>query len=335
MSSHVQLSRRTDEAFHVFNTLADQVIRSFSPRNILIVGPVVGLLAEALWDRGVPAYLEYFEDSTLEDVRLDVRAFCLRDIGSAPSLDYDLVIAVCVGTWEEHSLSVTYEYLKRRSKTVLFVDLEGVQEVDHAESPLLAWVETLQSAGLVPETAFDMQSALIRVLLTRYSGEPLTAAHLVDFVKMRRLSSSLGRTLERAEKAETEARRKSDELSHAISRIERLQVEALQVQSRLEDAINNVNLARMLQAQGSMSPQARDEFRRSQEMVQRLSNDLQAVYSSTCWRLTAPIRVIGRQAPSLTRAFRMVAKLAYWTITLQLPQRLQARREFRRTHGLK
>jgi hypothetical protein len=70
MSSHVQLLRRTDETFHVFNTLANQLIRSFSPRNVLIVGPGVGLLAEALWDRGVPAYVEYFDDSTLEDVRV-------------------------------------------------------------------------------------------------------------------------------------------------------------------------------------------------------------------------------------------------------------------------
>jgi hypothetical protein len=337
MSSHLQLTRRTDEAFQAFNGLADQLIRSFSPRNVLITGPVVGLFAEALWDRGVPAYCEYVDESTLEQVRLDVKAFCSVGAGSAPTLDYDVVVAVSIFATDTTKPNRTdIDYLKQRSRSVLFVEIGGEYDCNIAASPMLDWIEALQTEGLTVDTAFDTSNHGLNVLLTSQGGDVLTQSHIADFVRMRRLSKSLQRALVQSGLAENEARLTGEKLKRAQDEMEKSQVEKVQVQAQLKDAISNINMMRLRAAQVPATPIVdSEEIKRLGDLVRRLNSDLQAVYSSTCWRLTTPIRAIGHHAPVVTRTGRMAAKLIYWSITLQLPRRLRARREFRRAHGLK
>lgn len=49
--------------------------------------------------------------------------------------------------------------------------------------------------------------------------------------------------------------------------------------------------------------------------------------TSTIWRLTSPIRVVGRRFPFLARNGRRFIKLVWWTMTLQLRVRYSQRRE--------
>ncbi len=52
--------------------------------------------------------------------------------------------------------------------------------------------------------------------------------------------------------------------------------------------------------------------------------NLQAVFRSTSWRMTAPLRRAGSRSPTLARYARRGVKLAWWTLTLQLPRRYRA-----------
>jgi len=53
---------------------------------------------------------------------------------------------------------------------------------------------------------------------------------------------------------------------------------------------------------------------------------LAAVLASTSWRLTSPLRALLGKKPGIGRLARRTAKFAWWTVTLQLPQRLRSRR---------
>lgn len=55
----------------------------------------------------------------------------------------------------------------------------------------------------------------------------------------------------------------------------------------------------------------------------------QVLEHSTSWRLTAPLRSAGHAVPGVARLARRTAKLAWWTVTLQLPARLAERRAAR------
>ena len=49
--------------------------------------------------------------------------------------------------------------------------------------------------------------------------------------------------------------------------------------------------------------------------------------TSTFWSMTAPLRNLGRRFPAAARLTRRTAKAIWWTVTLQIGRRLQARRQ--------
>ena len=56
------------------------------------------------------------------------------------------------------------------------------------------------------------------------------------------------------------------------------------------------------------------------------TSELALITSSTCWRLTSPIRAIGRKMPfRLRRLLRGSTKIVFWTVTFQLASKLRNR----------
>lgn len=60
--------------------------------------------------------------------------------------------------------------------------------------------------------------------------------------------------------------------------------------------------------------------------VQELESSVTELRTSTSWRVTAPIRTAVRGLGRVKRFARRGAKVVWWTVTLQLPRRLRARR---------
>ena len=53
-----------------------------------------------------------------------------------------------------------------------------------------------------------------------------------------------------------------------------------------------------------------------------------SVLASTAWRATRPARVVGKHMPyRVRRVVRGVAKLGWWTLTMQLPRKLRERKQ--------
>ena len=89
---------------------------------------------------------------------------------------------------------------------------------------------------------------------------------------------------------------------------------------------------RMLQ---NRTGQLQSELRRAHAELQQTRARLEALHlhiaayeTSTSWSMTGPIRNLGRRFPAAARLTRRTAKAIWWTVTLQIGRRLQARREF-------
>jgi GT2 family glycosyltransferase len=65
----------------------------------------------------------------------------------------------------------------------------------------------------------------------------------------------------------------------------------------------------------------------AQKAAVEFERRLHEVYGSTSWRVTAPLRIFSTRFHGSARVFRGSAKVAWWTLTLQLPGRLRARRQ--------
>src|SRR5438552_12783041 len=59
-----------------FGAVADRIVQDFAPRTVLDAGCAIGLLVEALRDRGVDAYGVDISDYAISQVREDVRLYC-------------------------------------------------------------------------------------------------------------------------------------------------------------------------------------------------------------------------------------------------------------------
>jgi GT2 family glycosyltransferase/glycosyltransferase involved in cell wall biosynthesis len=75
--------------------------------------------------------------------------------------------------------------------------------------------------------------------------------------------------------------------------------------------------------------QLQQSYDRMCRKADQLSARLERIENSSIWRASYPVRRIGSRFPRVSRSLRLTAKVAWWTLTLQLPQRVrlwQARR---------
>lgn len=86
---------RTTTWLNLFGGIADAIVREIGPRRVLDAGCAMGLLVEALRDRGVEAYGLDFSDYALQQVRPDIRPYCrLASITEPLAERYDLVVCI-------------------------------------------------------------------------------------------------------------------------------------------------------------------------------------------------------------------------------------------------
>jgi len=96
---------RTEHWANFFALIADQIIRSLQPKRVLDAGCAMGLLVEALWDRGVEAYGIDISSYAISKVRPDMKSYCRVASLTAPIHErFDVVTCIEV---LEHILLAT------------------------------------------------------------------------------------------------------------------------------------------------------------------------------------------------------------------------------------
>jgi GT2 family glycosyltransferase/SAM-dependent methyltransferase len=116
-----------------------------------------------------------------------------------------------------------------------------------------------------------------------------------------------------------------------MSRMQHVQINALgarskaislQVDKLRDEVVLKDDRIRNLTFQ--IEAKTRDQMQ-AEECAQASQRRLNEILASTSWKMTFPLRGVGRRAPTLAIYMRRVAKLAWWSVTLQLFNRIKAR----------
>jgi hypothetical protein len=196
--------------------------------------------------------------------------------------------------------------------------LKGIQIAvlgeDDATRPLLAILKDR-------DTAAAMQACLEQLLEMHIASsapyEAETAAVMdslrAEVIKRRndaqRQSDQLQASLEQAAAAKYEAARLGDSLKIALADSDRLTQELEAANAQLIASQSQISIA----------------LARSAEAEEHLA----AILGSTSWRITQPLRSTMHHQPRLAWILRRGLKLAWWTVTFQLPARYRARQSNR------
>ena len=171
---------RSDGWLHLFRTIADGIVREIHAQTVLDVGCAIGLLVEALRERGVEAYGFDLSEYAIGQVPGDVKPYCwVGSILDPPKRQYDLVICFEV---VEHlppsDAARAIENLCKVSDDILFssTPTEFREDTHLNVRPPEYWASAFAKQGFFRDVDFD----------------PLTLPHL-GAVRFRRSSEPLHR----------------------------------------------------------------------------------------------------------------------------------------------
>ena len=195
--------RKGETSWEVFfGGIADNIVRSFSPKTVFDAGCGVGFLVEALWDRGVEAHGRDISDYAIAQVRPDARDYC--DVGSVTSPiegTYDVV--VCIEVLEHlgaDEADRAIEQLTAVSDRVLFSSTpRDFGEATHRTvRPPIYWLRRFARHGFAPVLGHDATYVSPQALLFERAEAPISDDVLVgaaELVTMRvRLAQFRGST---------------------------------------------------------------------------------------------------------------------------------------------
>lgn len=142
-----------------FGNAADQILSRLNPHSVLDVGCAKGFLVECLRDRGAEAYGLDISEYAINEVRADIRPYCL--VGSAiDSIDRDYDLITCIEVCEHMSESEATETVRqigRHAGTILFSSTpSNFAEPTHINvRPIIDWLRLFAECSFAPDEAFD------------------------------------------------------------------------------------------------------------------------------------------------------------------------------------
>ena len=150
----VPYSRESPVFMNFFSIIADYLVRTLSPRTVMDAGCAIGLLVEALRDRGVDAWGVDISPYAISQVRSDIRSYCsVASLSEPISGRFDLI--TCIEVLEhmpEPEAVRAIGRLAQASDTILF----SSSPTDFAEpthvnvhQPMW-WLAQFQRVGFAP-----------------------------------------------------------------------------------------------------------------------------------------------------------------------------------------
>lgn len=267
-----------------YSRVADEVVRSCTPKRVFDAGCAIGFLVAAFWDRNVEAHGRDISEFAISQARPDVREFC--SVGSiADPIDGDFDLVTCIEVLEhmpERDALEAIASITRAAPRILFSSTPSdFNEPTHVNvRPTLYWLRHFAEAGFAPVVGHDASYLCPHAMLLERADEGRSERDLSAFAEIVR--QRIARAGETTKTAQVAAKLAEVHAVLASEHAARLAADA-DWRSRLDVA-----------------------DRRALELERRAS------------MIPLPVRELGRRA----------SRAAWWTVTLQLPQRIRERREW-------
>ena len=168
---------RDEEWLRLFGSIADHIMRDIRPSTVLDVGCAVGLLVEALRQRGAEAFGVDLSEDAIQNVHPDIQPHCwVGSVADPFPQKYDLI--VCIGGLEHlphREAEQAVENLCRHSDDVLFAftppDAKGAIHFDL--QPPEYWAELFARHGFFHDVDFDASFIPPWAVRFRQTREPV------------------------------------------------------------------------------------------------------------------------------------------------------------------
>ncbi|MDK1020496.1 MAG: glycosyltransferase [Candidatus Hydrogenedentes bacterium] len=261
--------------------VADEIVRSLRPRRVLDAGCAWGFLVESLWDRGVEAWGVDISPYAISKVRPDMKNYCSVGSLTEPINGvYDLI--TCIEVLEhmpEDQARKAVERLTSATDVILFSSTpKDFDEPTHFNvKPIIYWLKLFAEFNFWPDLLYDASFLTAHAILFRSQSQPVSEEVLTLFSE--RLRHAMAVTDRDTEIAELH--RQVGERDAAIADRE-AQIAEQEARIAKRDALIGERDDKILRLAHDME--------RSQTELEHRAQALEAVYASTSWRLTAPLR---------------------------------------------
>lgn len=237
-------SRENKHWLEFFGGIADEIVRTLSPKTVLDVGCAKGFLVEALRDRGVEAFGTDISEHAIGEVREDIRPFCSVASATEPIRGhYDLItcIEVCEHLTEFEARSAIRN-MAAHAEAILFSSTPSdMSEPTHVNvRPILYWLRAFRELSFAPDVGFNTNVVAPQAVLFRRSEKSVSDDFLQELATAKtaavtELSNSTHRENERLQRlleSNSELLKEKEQLRHEIEDFRR-QLDAERERSRL------------------------------------------------------------------------------------------------------
>jgi SAM-dependent methyltransferase len=168
--------------------IADEIVRSFTPRTVFDAGCAVGFLVAALSDRSVEAYGRDTSEFAISQVRADVREHC--SVGSiADPIDTVFDVVTCIEVLqhmpEEEALRAIAAMTGAAPRVLFSSTPSDFDEPTHINvRPIRYWLRHFAEAGYAPVVEYDATFVYPHAILFERSEEGRTERDLVAFAEI-------------------------------------------------------------------------------------------------------------------------------------------------------
>jgi hypothetical protein len=304
-----------------FAIIADEIVRVFRPASVLDAGCAMGLLVEALWDRGVRAEGIDLSNYAIANVRPDMRAQC-RAASLTDPIEGTFDLVTCIEVLEHlerADAEAAIANICKVTQTVLFSSTPSdFTEPTHVNvCPPIVWIELFAARGFGPDLLVDGTFLTPHTMIFR-KGNPCDSTFLQTYALINRLrtlcaerfaaldlerkNANLAREAQQQSQAHHEAELQSARAAQRQAEAEvarlaeahaateaRFDVEIQASREALRQAEDKLSLQAQVGAE-ALAKSAADTVR-YETLVRELGALIDSMQRSHSWRLTRPLRL--------------------------------------------
>lgn len=171
-----------------YDRIADEIVRTLTPKRVFDAGCAIGFLVAALRDRNIECYGRDISEYAIPQVRSDVREFCsVGSIADPIEGQFDLILCIEVLEHmpEEEALKAIAQMAKASSQVLFSSTPNDFDEPTHINvRPIKYWIKAFCDAGLNPVFAYDASFLIPHAMLFRKENVALSTEAIDAFSEL-------------------------------------------------------------------------------------------------------------------------------------------------------